>query len=142
MSEEFFKLIPEEKEAIDTFAFSQILLEKGGDVERRFALIALDNSLEIALRAYLLKRGVKKEVMEGVRKIDDLILRCEKAGLKVEEERKLSFYAMHQKRNQIYHGKTVMLPTRRDLEAWSKLVGSLIWEVTGINPFEYFKSRA
>lgn len=133
--------MPEEREALDTFAFAQGLLEKGGDVERRFALISLDNSVEIKLRAYLLKRGVDRETVDGIRKLDDLLWRCMRAGLKVEEESRTSLYEMHHRRNQIYHGKMIMLPTKRDLEAWSKIVGSLMLQVTGIDPILYFKMK-
>jgi len=63
----FHRLIPEEKEAIDTFAFAMSLLDKGGDVERRFCLISLDNSYEIILRAFLLKKGVKREIVDSIR---------------------------------------------------------------------------
>jgi len=136
------KLLPEEREAIDAFAFAQSLLERGGDVERRFSLISLDNSFEIGVRAYLLKKGVKKEIMDSVRKVDDLLLRCEKAGLKVDQAEKLSLYEMHEKRNQVYHGKMIMLPTKRDLEAWSKIVGSLLLQICEIDPFEYFKKKS
>ena len=59
LKERFLNLLPEERESIDTFAFSQSLLEKGGDVERRLSLICLDNSLELILKAYLQKSGVK-----------------------------------------------------------------------------------
>jgi len=77
--ESYLKLLPDEKEAIDTFAFAQTLLDRGGDVERRFSLISLDNSFEIILRAYLFKKGVKKMDIDMVRKIDDLLWRCKKA---------------------------------------------------------------
>jgi hypothetical protein len=139
--EAYLKLLPEEREAIDTFAFALSLLEKGGDVERRFSLISLDNSFEIFLRAYLLKRGVKREDVDDLRKIDDLLWRCERAGLEISDENRISLHEMHQKRNQIYHGKTVMLPTRRDLESWSKIVGSLLHKATGVNPLEYFERK-
>jgi hypothetical protein len=43
----FLGLLPEEREALDAFAFAQNLLERGGEVERRFALISLDNSVEV-----------------------------------------------------------------------------------------------
>jgi len=43
------KIYCQKREAIDTFAFAQSFIVKGGDVERRFALIALDNSLELVL---------------------------------------------------------------------------------------------
>lgn len=140
--ENYFKLLPEEREALDTFAFAQDLLQRGGDVERRFCLISLDNAFEIILRAYLLKRGVRKEDVESLRKIDDLVWRCEKAGLKISETDKMSLYEMHQKRNQIYHGKIIMLPTKRDLEAWSRIVGSILYKVTEIDPFEFFKEKS
>ena len=140
--EAYLKLLPEEKEAIDTFAFALHLLERGGDVERRFSLISLDNSFEILLRAYLLKKGVKREDVDALRKIDDLLWRCQKAGLEVSDEDKVFLYEMHQKRNQIYHGRVIMLPTKRDLEAWSKVVGSLLRKATGVDPFEYFERRS
>jgi len=140
--EAFLKLLSEEREAIDTFALAQSLLEKGGDVERRFSLISFDNSFEIILRAFLLKKGVKREDVDTFRKVDDLLWRCERAGLKVSEEDKLSLYEMHQKRNEIYHGKMIMLPMKRDLEAWSKIVGALLRESTGVDPFEYFEKKS
>jgi hypothetical protein len=136
--EAYLKLLPEEKEAIDTFAFALSLLERGGDVERRFSLISLDNAFEIFLRAYLLKKGVRREDVDALRKIDDLLWRCEKAGLEISSEEKTSLYEMHQKRNQIYHGKTIMLPTKRDLESWSKIIRSLLHRATGVDPQEYF----
>jgi len=49
---------------------------------------------------------------------------------------------MHQRRNMVYHVKVVMLPTRRDLEVWSNIVSFFIMKVTGINPFEYFKTKS
>jgi hypothetical protein len=70
--------MPEEREAIDSFAFAQSLLLKGGDVERRFSLICLDNSFEIVLRAFLLKRGVKRELVDAIKTVSDLLFRCEK----------------------------------------------------------------
>ncbi len=139
--ESFLKLLPEEKEAIDTFAFSQSLLGRGGDVERRFSLISLDNSFELALRAFLLKKGVKREDVDAFRKVDDLLWRCERAGLSVSEADKLSLYEMHHKRNEIYHGKMIMLPMKQDLEAWSRIVGKLLHESTGVNPVEYFEKK-
>jgi hypothetical protein len=137
----FWNLMPEEREAIDSFAFAQSLLLKGGDVERRFSLICLDNSFEIVLRAFLLKRGVKRELVDAIKTVSDLLFRCEKAGLEVSEQEKHFLYEMHQRRNMVYHGKVVMLPTRRDLETWSNIVSSLIMKVTEINPFEYFKTK-
>ncbi|MEM3612669.1 MAG: hypothetical protein QW090_04860 [Candidatus Bathyarchaeia archaeon] len=139
--ETFHELIPEEREAVDSFAFSQFLLKRGGDVERRFSLISLDNSFEIALRAFLLKKSVKKEVIDSVKTVSDLLFRCEKAGLEVSEQEKLSLNEMHQKRNMIYHGKAIMLPMQRDLEAWSKVVGIFIEKITGVNPFQYFETK-
>lgn len=82
--------------------------------------------LKFKLRAFLLKRVVERETVDGIRKLDDFLWRCMKAGLKVEDESRASLYEMHHRRNQIYHGKMIMLPTKRDLEAWSKVVGSLI----------------
>jgi hypothetical protein len=140
--EAYLKLLPEEKEAIDTFAFALSLLQRGGDVERRFSLISLDNSFEIFLRAYLLKKGVKRGDVDTFRKIDDLLWRCERASLEISEENKVSLYEMHQKRNQIYHGKMIMLPTRRDLEAWSKIIASLLHKATGVDPLEYFERKS
>jgi len=52
-TQQFLSLSSEEKETIDIFAFAQWLLERGGDVERRFALLSLDLSTEHVLRAYL-----------------------------------------------------------------------------------------
>jgi hypothetical protein len=140
--EAYLKLLPEEKEAIDTYAFALNLLERGGDVERRFSLISLDNAFEIFLRAYLLKRGVRREDVDALRKIDDLLWRCEKAGLEISGEEKASLYEMRQKRNQIYHGKMIMLPTKRDLESWSKIIRSLLHKATGVDPLEYFEQKS
>jgi hypothetical protein len=95
----FWNLMPEEREAIDSFAFAQSLLLKGGDVERRFSLICLDNSFEIVLRAFLLKRGVKRELVDAIKTVSDLLFRCEKAGLEVSEQEKHFLYEMHQRRN-------------------------------------------
>ena len=139
--ERFKDLLPEEREAIDTFAFAQSLIVKGGDVERRFALIALDNSLEVVLRAFLLKRGVDRKIVDEVRKLDEMLFRCEKAGLKVNDKNKIHLYEMHDKRNKIYHGKTVLLPTKRDLESWSEIVSQIIFEATNLNPFDYFRTK-
>jgi len=69
----------------DTFALAQGLLQRGGDVERRFSLISLDNSFEIILRAYLLKKGIKRADVDTFRKVDDLLWMCERAGLDVSE---------------------------------------------------------
>jgi len=147
----FLSLLPEEREAIDVFAFSQSLLEKGGDVERRFSLICLDNSFELILRAYLQKRGVrtvkwkkKDKVMELAvvhLNINDLLGYSERAGLRIESDEKRALLLMHEKRNALYHGKTIMLPAKRDIEAWSTVVANLILRVTCIDPFEYFKTK-
>ena len=48
---------------------------------------------------------------------------------------------MHEKRNALYHGKTIMLPTRSDIESWSKIVANIILRITGIDPFEYFLTK-
>lgn len=141
LRDKFLDLLPEEKEAIDTYAFAQSLLKKGGDTERRFALISLSNSFEILLRAFLLKRGVRREMVDGIRKVDELIFRCEKAGLEIDTQSKFVLYEMHEKRHLTYHGKTVLLPTIRDLEAWSKTLNKLILKATGVDAFEYFKSK-
>jgi len=147
----YAKLLPEEREAIDTFAFSQQLLEMGGDVERRFSLICLDNSFELTLRAYLRKRGVKKvrlkeedrvvELEVERLRISDLLSFSERAGLKIEDNEKVALLTMHDKRNALYHGKTALLPAKRDVEAWSIIVANLILRVTGIDPFEYFRTK-
>jgi len=138
----FHRLIPEEKEAIDTFAFAMSLLDKGGDVERRFCLISLDNSYEIILRAFLLKKGVKREIVDSIRTVDELVFRCGKAGLRLNENEKMALNDMHMKRNKIYHGKTVMLPTKRDIISWSNIVGSLIKRCTNVDPFQYFQMKS
>ena len=140
--EVFLNLLPEEREAVDTFAFAQGLLDKGGDVERRFCLISLDNSYEVVLRAFLLKKGVKREIVEAIRTVDDLFYRCQKAGLVVSNRERASLNEMHNRRNQTYHGKTVMLPTKRDLLAWSKVVSALIHRCTDLDPFLYFQMKS
>jgi len=49
---------------------------------------------------------------------------------------------MHQKRNEAYHGKMIMLPTKRDLEAWSGIVGVLLREATGVDSLGYFEKES
>ena len=151
LKERFLSLLPGERESIDVFAFSQSLLERGGDVERRFSLICLDNSFELILRAYLQKRGVKTirwrkadkvvDLAVAQLRINDLLSYSERAGLKIESDEKIALLSMHEKRNALYHGKTIMLPAKRDIEAWSRVVANLILRVTGIDPFEYFRTK-
>ncbi|MEM1574163.1 MAG: hypothetical protein QXI49_06750 [Candidatus Methanomethylicaceae archaeon] len=138
---DFFKLTPGEREAIDNFAFSQSLLQKGGDAERRFALICLDSSIEVILRAYLLKLGIESERVNSIVKFSELLHECENKGLKIEPELHENIWEIHTQRNEVYHGKTIMVPSKINLETWSKSVESLILKITGINPMEYFKSR-
>ncbi len=90
----------------------------------------------------MLKRGIKREDVESFRKISDLMWRCERAGLEISESDKRLLHEMHHRRNQIYHGKVIMLPPKRELEAWSKIVTSLLHNATGIDPVEYFKKRS
>jgi len=147
----FLSLSPEEREAIDVFAFSQSLIDKGGDVERRFSLICLDNAIELLLRAYLLKKGVKEVRFRSKNKtieidvyklhMDDLISYAERAGLRLSNEEKIALLTLHDKRNKLYHGKTVMLPSLRDLEAWSYVVANIVLRITGLNPYEYYKMK-
>lgn len=136
---EFSKLTPEEREIIDSFAFAQHLLEKGGDVERRFALISIDNLWELTLRTYLRKRGRSKKEVDEIRDWEKIFDECIKLGLEIDVDIKKDYFEIHNQRNAIFHGKTVMLPTMRDLIAWSKTLSLLIHKVTGIDPFEYFK---
>jgi len=138
---ELARRFPQEREAIDTYAFSQELMSRGGDIERRFALISLDNSLELILRAFLLKRGVSKDLVEGIRAFNDLLNRCIRAGLKVSDDDRRILYELHEHRNRIYHGRTLMLPTERDLKAWSTCIRKLILEVSGLDPQGYFEAK-
>jgi hypothetical protein len=137
----FLKLTPAEREAIDNFAFAQSLLQKGGDAERRFALICLDSSIEVILRAYLLKLGIESEHVNSIIKFSELLHECENRGLKIEQNIYENIWEIHNQRNEIYHGKTVLIPSKIDLEIWSKSVESLILKITNLDPMEYFKSR-
>jgi hypothetical protein len=139
--EAFLKLTSTEREAVDNFAFAQSLLRKGGDAQRRFALISLDIALEMSLRAFLMKRGFDKARVDDIRKMQDLLQYCEEKGLKLDSNLKSSIYEMHEKRNQIYHGRTVMIPSTLDMEAWSSSVASIIQQISGVDPIEYFKTR-
>lgn len=84
----FLKLIPEEREAVDNFAFAQSLINRGGDVERRFALICMDSSIEIVLRAYLLKIGLTRDKVEAIPTIHVLLTECESRGLELDKQTK------------------------------------------------------
>lgn len=57
--EAFLRLTSTEREAVDNFAFAQSLLRKGGDAQRRFALISLDIALDggVTFKGMPLKRA-------------------------------------------------------------------------------------
>jgi hypothetical protein len=71
-------------------------VKRGGDVERRFSLIRLDNSFELILRAYLQKRGVKTvrwrkedkvvDLAVAHLRINDLLSYSERADLKIKSD--------------------------------------------------------
>jgi len=138
--EAFLRLTPEEREAIDNFAFSQRLLSEGSDAARRFALLSLDCSVEIALRSYLLKKNVTREKVDSIKHFHELINECEAKGLQLPKEIKSAIYDLHEMRNRMYHGRIILIPSLMDLKSWSNSTSWLLRIITNFDPQEYFKS--
>lgn len=129
----YTKLLPIEREAIDTFQLAEKLIAEGDDRFRRQALICLDNSIELLLKGFLTRKGMRKSEMNRIERFHHLLRLCIKFGLQLDEIDCKNILELHMIRNELYHGRKILVPTLRDLRAWAEFIKKLLMTILQLN---------
>jgi len=128
----YMKLLPIEREALDSLQLAEKLIMEGDDRFRRQALICLDNSVELLLKGFLVRRGLPKCEINRIGRFHQLLRTCIKLGLKLDDIDQKNLLELHMIRNDLYHGKRLLVPTLRDLRIWIEFVKSLVLSTLAI----------